>query len=98
MQVLFTYMDPWGQGFWALALGSYRVYGSGSGLPNGLLHRPLSGFRKFIQGCRLAWGRVSSAANPPPLNRGYNRDPTIKALKSSRFIYSGSTLGGLPTQ
>ena len=29
---------------------------------------------------------------PPPLNRDYNRDPNIKALKTRGFINHGSTL------
>ena len=29
---------------------------------------------------------------PPPLNREYNRDPNIKALKRRGFINHGSTL------
>ena len=29
---------------------------------------------------------------PPPLNRDYNRDPHIKALKRREFINHGSTL------
>ena len=30
---------------------------------------------------------------PPPLNRYYNRDPNIKALKRRRFVNSRSTVG-----
>ena len=30
--------------------------------------------------------------NPPPLNRDYNRDPSIKALKRRGFINHGSPL------
>ena len=30
---------------------------------------------------------------PPPLNRDYNRDLTMKALKRRGFIHNGSTLG-----
>ena len=29
---------------------------------------------------------------PPPLNRDYNRDPNIKALKRRGFVNHGSTL------
>ena len=32
---------------------------------------------------------------PPPLNRDYNRDPNIKALKRRGFINHGSTLSSL---
>ena len=31
----------------------------------------------------------------PPLNRDYNRDPNMKALKRRGFINHGSTLSGL---
>ena len=32
---------------------------------------------------------------PPPLNREYNMDPNMKALKRRGFINQGSTLGPL---
>ena len=33
---------------------------------------------------------------PPPLNRDYNRDPNIHALKRRGFINQGSTLNPKP--
>ena len=33
---------------------------------------------------------------PPPLDRDYNRDPNIKALKKRRFMNHGSALLLLP--
>ena len=55
------------------------------------------GASKVQQSCQRFRASCRPLINkPPPFNKGYNRDPNIKALKRREFINHGSTLGCRP--
>ena len=68
------------------------------------LCRQASGFTWKVNGVLVGrmvlginWGYTRPViSKPSPLNRDYNRDPNIKALKDRGFINHGSPLGPRP--